>query len=259
VAGAQPINRAVDASGQSLQAGLTARLITPLSFHARAGVVRQESFDGSHRTVTIGGGRIEWRVGPSFEIHAVGGREAMHDTATLIDLGLRLDTAAMNLRYRFHDRWVLVGKGGYGSYSDGNARQTAAISVRWQLPAESVQIAGTVEARYRRFLDDRDGGYFDPRRYDAELLTLEVRDDAPEGRLYWRFSGTLGRQHFDMHAGPRLETERDDQVEEVYGAAGVRFGDRGSLEAYYSRSNDPFDRAVGFTTSRAGFVLRIRT
>jgi tetratricopeptide (TPR) repeat protein len=248
----------VETRAQVLSAGLTSRIIRPLTFHARLGAVRQETFGDRTRTVAIGGGYVRWQVGPRFALAASGGREALLDTAPLIDRGIRVDAAEFRLEHRFHPAWTLSGSAGYGTYSDGNFRQTAGASLLVRLPAKGPHVSFLLDLRYRRFHEDLDNAYFDPLRYDSELLTVALWDDYRKGRLFWRIEGTYGRQDFDTGAGGGIEAGTDDTVQAVYASAGVNFGARATLEAFYSQSDYALQLATGFSSSRSGFNFRLR-
>lgn len=248
----------VEARAQVLSAGLTARIIKPLIFHARIGAARQETFGGDARTVAIGGGYVRWQVGPRLALQAGGAREALLDTAPLIDRGIRVDGADLGLEHRFHPSWTLSGSLGYATYSDGNFRQSAGASVQVRLPVTGPRISFRLDLRYRKFHDDLDNAYFDPLRYDSELLTMAIWDAYRKGRLFWRIEGTYGRQDFDTGAGSGIEAGTDDTVQAVYAAAGVTFGSLATLEAFYSQSDYALQLATGFSSSRSGFNFRLR-
>jgi tetratricopeptide (TPR) repeat protein len=248
----------VGTRAEVLSAGLTSRVIKPLTFHARAGAVRQDDFGGGSRTVGVGGGYLRWQVGPRFAVMSIGGREALLDTAPLIDRGIRVDTANLRLEHRFHPAWLLAGEAGYGSYSDGNFRNAAGVSVQYRFPSANPHLSLLLDLRYRRFHEDLDNGYFDPRRYDSELLTLALWDSYRQGAFFWRLEGTYGRQDFATGTAGAIEAGTDDRVQAVYAAAGVGFGARATLEAFYSRSDYALQLATGFTSSRSGFVFRMR-
>ena len=257
VPGAGPVDELLSVDAQTLTGGLTSRIISSIDFHARLGAVREESFDGEDRTVLIGGGFIRWRVGPRLSLDASASREAMTDTAKLIDRGLRLDSADLQLDYRFHPAWVLSGHADYGSYSDGNARETAHIALEWSRSGDRFRIAGIFDAWYRRFHDDRDNGYFDPIRYDSERLRFEAEGDGPGPAVFWRLNGMFGIQEFDRDTSSRVEGTRDDTIRSIEGAIGVKFGSRGRLEAFYVASDDPLRYATGFDSRRYGFSFRL--
>ena len=246
-----------EARAQILQAGLTARIIRPLTFQARLGAVRQETFGDDARTLLIGGGTIRWQVGPRFALAASGGREALLDTAPLIDRGIRVDSGDIRLEHRFHPSWTLTGSAGYGTYSDGNFRQSAGVSLQVTLPVARPHASLLLDARYRRFHEDLDNAYFDPLRYDSELLTLALWDQYRKGRIFWRIEATFGRQDFDTGAGA-IQAGTDDTVQAFHVSAGAALGADATLELFYAQSDYALQLATGFSSSRSGFNFRLR-
>ncbi len=246
--------RDIDTRAQVLTSVLTSRLLRPLTFNTRLGAVREESFGGGARVVGTLGGYLRWQVGPRFAVGTNGGRDVFLDTAPLIDRGIRTTDANARVDFRFRPAWLLSGSAGAASFSDGNARRTAGAALEWRLPATRPRVAGIFDARYRAFNADKDNGYFDPLRYDSELLTLAVWDDYRDGRLYWRLEGTYGRQAFTLGA-----VKRDDTVSGGSALAGLNFArGRAAFEASYARSDYALNVAQGFTYSRTEFFFRCR-
>lgn len=253
-----PFSIEAGASAEILDAGLISRIIGPITFHARAGAARQETFGEKRRTVGIGGGFLRWQVGPRLALVGTGGREALVDTAPLVDRGLRVDTAEVRMEFRFRPSWLLTAGAGYGSYSDRNARRSASASIEWRLPIVRPRVAGTFEALFREFNEDTDHGYFDPLRYDSELLTVAIWDRYRRGRIFWRVQGSYGRQDVATGGGTAPDPVDDDTVRAVNGAFGVEFGTRASLEAFYWRSDHALQTATGFASRRSGLLFRLR-
>jgi len=244
-----------DTGARSVSAGVTSRVVGPILFNARLGAVREETFDGGSRTVGTLGGYMRLEVGPRFAVGTSGGRDVLVDTAALIDRGIRVDEANGRLDLRFGSAWLLSGTGGLASYSDGNARKTAGAALEWRSPRAHPRISAVLETRWRAFNDDRDNGYFDPLRYDSELLTVAIGDDRQDGRTYWRLEGTYGRQAFTLGAA----APRDDTVQGGMALAGIRFAaGRAAFEASYTRSEDALKVASGATHSRGAFDFRYR-
>lgn len=250
----------VSTRAQFLTAGLNSRLLNPLYFFARIGAIREDSFDGGSRTLGTLGGSLRWQVGPRLAVSTWGGREPFLDTAVLIDRGINAFTADVGLEYRFRPSWTLSGSAGYATYSDRNVRQTAGAAVEWHLPVARPRISARLDARYRTFNEDKDNGYFDPLRYDSELLTVAIWDDVRHGRIFWRFEGTIGRQSFDTSAGSILKAGNNDRVEALYGSFGVGMGaaKRATIEAFYGRSDYALNLVTGFTSTRSGAIVRYR-
>jgi len=252
------INEVVSSDAAMLTAGVTSRLIKPLGFHARLGVVREETFGDDTRSVLVGGGLIRWQVGRRLAVTGTGSREALVDTAVLIDRGMRADAAELRLDYRFKPTWTLSGSAAYASYSDRNARQSAGASLEWRLPTSHPWLTARLDLSYRRFFEDRNNGYFDPLRYDSEVLTVAIWDQYLRGRLFWRIEGTYGRQDFETGAGPGLASGSDDTVQAIYASFGTALWEGATFEAYYARSDYALQLATGFTSTRSGFALRTR-
>ncbi len=242
----------------TLIASLTSLVIRSITFHARVGAAWEEDLGGDTRTFGIGGGFIRWEVGPRLALKGSMAREALLDTAVLIDRGIRVDEADAAIEYRPATSWTLLGTAGLASYSDSNARRSAGVSLIWAMRSENPGVSAVFESRYLSFNADRDNGYFDPLRYDAELLTVAVWDDYLERRIFWRIEGTFGRQDFETGGAGRIEAETDDTVQAIHARFGLALGARATLEAFYSKSDAALERATGFTASRSGFDLRFR-
>jgi tetratricopeptide (TPR) repeat protein len=246
------------AEAATLIAGLTSLVIRSLTFHARVGVVWEEDLGEESRTFGIGGGFIRWQVGPRLALRGSLAREALLDTALLIDRGIRVDAADALIEYRLNRSWTLSGSAGLASYSDGNARQTAGITLGWTLRPSHPGVSALLDARYRSFNEDKNNGYFDPLRYDSELLTVAIWDDYRRRRIFWRVEGTIGRQDFDTDARGSLEAGTDDTVQAIHARLGLTLGERATLEAFYSRSDYALEIATGFTSTRSGFAFGYR-
>jgi tetratricopeptide (TPR) repeat protein len=242
-----------------LTAGVKTRLVRPLEFEGRVGAAQEETLDGGRRTDLIGDAVISWEVGPRLTVEGRSGRRPLLDSAALVDWGIRIDSATMLIEYRPQSAWTISGWGDLGWYSDGNTRQTIAAGGWFKKQVAGLVFAAGLEARLRRFADDRDFGYLDPIRYDSEILTLRLTDGTRDSRIYWRVEGLVGRQSYDPNFSQRAPVA--DPESTVHGGAGlfgVSFGDRLRLEASYRRTNDATETAPGFPTARTGLVLRIR-
>ena len=252
------VDRIVSARAQTLMVSATSRLLRPLNMNTYAGAAREETFGDGARSVAIGGGWLRWQVGPRFGLMTDGGREPLLDTARLIDRGIKVDRARLRLEYRLRPAWRVTGSAEYATYSDRNARETGGLAIEWRLPTVRPRITASLEGRYRRFHDDRDSGYFDPRRYDSELVSVGVGDAYRGGRLYWQATSSYGRQRFDPTVAALLEARPGETVKTFFGTYGVGLGARAGLEAFYERSDDALRAATGFTASRSGIVVRVR-
>jgi len=99
----------IDTRAQSLSGTLTSRVIRPLTFNARLGAVREETFGGGERLVGTLGGYLRWQVGPRFAVGTSGGRDAFLDTAPLIDRGIRTTDANARVEFRYRPACACTG------------------------------------------------------------------------------------------------------------------------------------------------------
>jgi thioredoxin-like negative regulator of GroEL len=249
----------VSTDSRVLVAGVSSRLLRPLEFEARAGAVQEEPLDGSRRTNIIGDALISWDVNPRVELEGRTGRRPLLDSAALVDWGIRVDSTTMLVDYRPQPSWTITGQGDLAWYSDGNTRQTIEAGGWFHTPVAMLVFAAGLDARLRRFADDRDFGYLDPIRYDSEIVTVRLSDGAHDNRFYWRVEGYAGRQSYDPNFSQRAPVA--DPQTTVHGGAGLlglAFGTRVRLEASYRRTNDACETAPGFPTARTGVILRVR-
>jgi hypothetical protein len=242
----------------TLVAGVASHLVKPLSFEARAGAARQEDLDGDERTLVMGDALLRWEARPALTLVGTTARKPLLDSAALVDWGIRLDTAALDIWWRFSPAWTLEGYGELGHYSDGNARQGMRAGLEWRTPwpRPALTLAGV--ARLMRYNDDRDFGYLDPIRYDQEYLRVRLADQLDGGRFSWRVEGTYGRQAYDENDAPRAPVATPDTP--VHGGSGSitwRFADRYRLEAYHLRTNDAIETAPGFPVRRSGLSFKV--
>lgn len=254
-----PIDGIATTDTRVIAAGVTSRLIRPFSVHGRIGFMSQQDLEGDNRDILIGDGYLQWEVDPGLSLHAETSRRPLTDSAALVDWGIRVDTASMRVDYRYAPQWTVTGIGELGWYSDGNARQTATASIAWEPPASRPHVTLIVEARLRRFNDDRDLGYLDPVRYDSESIGLRLGDTWSGERLYWRVQGTLGLQGYDPNAFDRAPVAAPESP--LHGGSatlGAALGERVHLEMYYSRTNDALASDPGFAVRRGGLTLRVR-
>ena len=242
-----------------LTGGVISRLLSPLGFLARAGFIRQTPLDEEDRVLLFGAGTIRWVVGPRFTIRAFAARRPLLDSVALVDWGIRVDTGEMRLEYRYRPEWLLVADGELSRYSDGNARETAAASLAWEPQGSRPRVTTTLDARLRRFNDDRDYGYLDPIHYDSQSLAVRLWDEETGARFVWHVEGTLGRQSYDSNEAQRAEVaEPEESLHGGEAALGMTIGARVRLEAFHQRTNDALESAPGFAIRRSGLSLRVR-
>jgi len=254
-----PFGPRVTTDSRTLVGGTVIRIARPLVFEARVGLAQEEPLEGDSRTLLFGDGVIHWDAGPRLALRGATGRKPLLDSAALVDRGIRLDTGALTLTYRLHPLWIVAGTGELGRYSDGNAREAIETTLTFRGTIARPTVSTTAAVRLRRHHDDRDMGYLDPIRYDAETVTVTLEDEAWDGRFTWRVAGTFGRQSYDPN---EFQTAAVGQEESPIagGSArvGVGIGDRTRLEAWHLRTNDALATAPGFPVRISGVLLKVR-
>jgi len=254
-----PADGSVETKARTLVAGTVIRVIRPLTFEARVGALQEEPLDGGQRTQIFGDGVILWEAGPHLTLRGRAARRPLLDSAALIDYGIHVDTGDLRLEYRLTPMWTVAGIGELGRYSDGNAREFAETTLTWTAPTARRLVTTTFAVRLGRHHDDRDDGYLDPIRYEAETVTVAVADDVFGGRMTWSLEGTYGRQAYDPNDSEVAPVAPPDSP--VTGGAArlaCALGDRVQLEAWHRRTNDALATAPGFPARLSGLTLRIR-
>jgi thioredoxin-like negative regulator of GroEL len=254
-----PADGSAETEARTLVGGTVIRVIRPLTFEARVGVLQEEPLDGSRRTQIFGDGVILWEAGPRLTMRGRTARRPLLDSAALVDYGIHVDTGDLRLEYRLHPLWTVTGTGELGRYSDGNSREFAETTLTFQVPISRPVVTTTAAVRLGRHHDDRDMGYLDPIRYEAETVTVTVADVMLEGRITWSLEGTFGRQEYNPNNYEIIPVAPPDSPLEG-GAARLGFdlGDRVYLEAWHRRTNDALATAPGFPVRLSGLMLRIR-
>jgi len=243
------VNRDVETRGESVAAVYATRFSDVLYLNGRIGADRQESFDGNDLTRVTGSASLD-----VYPIQAMGfggsvTRESLFDTARLIDGHIRMHT--MNGRYdwRFAPRWRWRVGAGHAWFSDDNERNLAYTSVEWQVPVPRPRFRLTGSSRWLSYDRNLDSGYFDPRRYWANLLTASVAGDFHRRTFYYSADVTGGFQTIDS-------ADRDS----VFGyelLAGWNVSRRLAFEATYGRTNYAQQIATGYESHHYGCLLRI--
>ena len=256
---ATPGDSRVTTASRTIVGGTVIRIARPLVFEGRVGFAQEEPLEGDDRTLLFGDGVIRWEVGPRLSLRGTTERKPLFDSAALVDRGIRLDTGGLTLEYRLHPLWVVAGTGELGRYSDGNAREALETTLSFRGTIARPTVTTTAAVRVRRHNDDRDMGYLDPIRYDAETLTITLTDEAWDGRFVWTLAGTWGRQSYDPNEFETAAVAQEDSPLAGGSArVGVGIGDRTRLEAWHLRTNDALATAPGFPVRISGLLLKVR-
>lgn len=254
-----PVDSRVTATTRTIVGGTVIRIARPLVFEARVGLAQEEPLEGDDRTLLFGDGVIRWDAGPRLSLKGTTEREPLLDSAALVDRGIRLDTGALTLTWRLHPLWVVGGTGELGRYSDGNARESIETTISFRGTVARPMVTTTAALRLRRHNDDRDMGYLDPIRYEAETLTVTLTDAAWDGRFTWTLAGTYGRQEYDPNEfATAAVAQEETPITGGSARVGLGIGDRARLEAWHLRTNDALATATGFPVRVSGLLLKVR-
>jgi hypothetical protein len=237
---------------------VASHMFRPLSFTASAGAAHQDDLDGGDRTFIVGEGQIHWDARPALTLVGTTARRPLVDDVTLVDRGMRLDTAALAITSHFSPSWTAWGDGELGRYSDGNARGSLRLAMTWRTPLARPTLSVDALVRLRRHNDDRDNGYLDMIRYDQEVARVRLSDETDGRRLSWSVEGSYGRQAFDENDFVRTPVANPDTpLHGGRGSLNVQLSERFRLEAYYLRTNDALETAPGFPVRKSGLTLRV--
>jgi hypothetical protein len=243
---------------RTLLGRFASHMFRPLWFTASAGAAHQDDLDGGDRTFIVGEGQIHWDARPALTLVGSTARRPLVDNVTLVDRGIRLDTAALAITSHFYPSWTAWGDGELGRYSDGNARETLRLAMTWRTPVPRPTLAVDAMVRLRRTNDDRDNGYLDMIRYDQEVVRVRLSDDTDGRRVSWSVDASYGRQAFDENDFVRTPVASPEST--LHGGRGtidVLLSDRFRLEAYHLRTNDALETAPGFPVRKSGLTLRV--
>ena len=177
------------------QLGAVYRRIDPASTdgtQVTAGLSRQ----GGHDLFTLDAGyRTALGAGRSVELFV---NRDWVETRRALDDGVSFTFAGAAFEQAIGAQVTVVGVAGYQDFSDGNQRRHARAKLIVQ---PSLELGLTLQARYRWFASDEDGGprtYFNPARYHEAMLAIGWR----KRHAGWMGSLTagLGRQRVGADA-----------------------------------------------------------
>jgi len=162
-------------------AGISASVpVTPrLRVRGGVGVSRLENGDASNvPTGHVGGEAKVWRgtVGAGIS------REALTDTAQVIDNEIKVTDAELVVFQQLTGRVSFYGEYHYRDYSNTNSAHDLLLSPTYVVYAGNPRISISYRFRYRDFDRQTGGGYFDPQGYVAHQGTGTLSFEL--GRLY---------------------------------------------------------------------------
>jgi len=265
-------------NGSLLNAKYATRFSDILFVNASAGAERQEGFSSNELVQAVGSGSFDLYIHPQFGFGFGLSREALFDTARIIDNHIRLTTFDGRLDWRFLDRWDLRVGAQYGWFTDSNERFVANTLVSYQVPLQRPRLRLSTTMRWLTYKDDDpheqlNSGYFAPTHFFSSLLSANVGDSLFHRKMYYNVEVTGGVQKFNrllctdpanpdpVSCAPPFDLhDPSSGTDTVFGyelMAGWNAHRDAALEAYYGSSDYAQQVASGFTSHHYGFLVRI--
>jgi len=193
----------------TISANVGTAVLSSLRVHTGIGYITNRSGD-TDNTMTghLGANyyRGDWEAG------GVVYREALLDTAELIDNAIRVNGAEVYLSKALDDRNTIFGIYGHRSYSNDNDADDVRVGIRHVLDYENPRVTVGYAIRYLDFERQSLGGYFDPNNFISHQLfaRMEYRD----GKSTYYLDPYAGFQSFDRY---------DESTNEFYGGGSIRW------------------------------------
>jgi tetratricopeptide (TPR) repeat protein len=275
-AGVDPLSIPEEAEdeGDRFEARYATRFSDILFLNASLGAARQEGFSGNELTQAIGSGSFDLYVAPNVGFGFSVSRQALFDTARIIDNHIRLSAADARLDWRFAERWRLRAGAQHAWFSDDNQRNVINVVVSVLLPLRRPRLSLAYALRYLTYQDDEqdqlDNGYFAPTKFLSNLLVASVSDNLFHRRFYYSVELTGGVQSFDRllctsdpdpdpATCPTDPESVDAGTDTVFGyelMGGWNIHRNVVFEAYYGSSDYAQQVASGFESHHYGYLFR---
>ncbi len=238
----------------TLMGAYDATLASGLGVGGRLGAVRRELFSGRSTTEALGGAWVSLNPDPDLGYGFSAGREAILDTAPLMENKIDFDSVAGNVTWAFGGLWTLRGNAAHSWVTDGNRRESAFASLGARLPVKRPRTVLGVSGRWLHYAENPESGYFSPDRLWTALLTATIQDEFLARRLYYAVDLSGGFQQIAFHGD--TSSRGTDRVYSWSVLGGVNLFDHVAFEASLGRTNQAQQSATGFEQKHWGFMLR---
>lgn len=260
--------------GDRFETRYATRLSDILFLNASLGAARQEGFSGNELTQLIGSGSFDLYVARNVGFGFGLSRQALFDTARIIDNHIRLGAADARIDWHFAERWRLRAGMQHAWFSDDNQRNVINVNVSVLLPVQRPRLSLAYALRYLTYQDDEqdqlDNGYFAPTKFLSNLLVANISDNLFHRRFYYSVELTGGVQSFDRllctsdpnpdpAACPTDPEALDAGTDTVFGyelMGGWNIHRNVVFEAYYGSSDYAQQVASGFESHHYGYLFR---
>lgn len=223
------------------------------------GAVRRSFFSGESAVDAIGGAGVRLYPTPDLAYGFDLGREAILDTAPLVENEIDFNNLGGNVVWGFAPQWSLRANAVGSWISDGNRRLSAYGWVGWRIPVARPRTTLAFSTRALAYNEDPGSGYFAPERLWTNLLDVSIGDEFFRRRLYYSIDVQFGFQKIRLFTDSGSSDSGDRGWDRVFGwslLGGWNITDRVSFEAGYGRTNQAQQSATGFEQRQWSFLLR---
>jgi tetratricopeptide (TPR) repeat protein len=198
---------------------------------------------------------VTWHIKSDFrflegKVGAEVSRNALAETAQLIENGIRVTNTHAYISQNLTDRISLYGSYTYKDFSDSNSAHDFQFIPRYSLTLQNPRINIGYKLRYLDFNRHSGGGYFDPQNFLSHQVFSSLYYE--KGNTYVYIEPFFGHQSFT-----RFEENNHDYFGGAYGVFGYRFPNGALLEANAEGGNYALETASGFRFFLLGAKLII--
>ncbi|MDP3464434.1 MAG: tetratricopeptide repeat protein [Sulfuricurvum sp.] len=240
-------NGALSNRFDSISTNVGTALYSSLRAHAGVGYVIDRS-NSTNNTMTGHVGvnyyRGDWEAG------AVLYREALLDTAQLIDNAISMNGGEVHLSKALEGHNAIYGSYAHRSYSDDNDANDLRVGIKHVFDLTNPRVTVGYAIRYLDFERQSGGGYFDPDNFISHQLFagLEYR----EGKSTYYLDPYAGFQSFDRYGA---------SSNDFYGGGSIRWRYQFTPKLYSEMNaetgNYALDQAAGYNYYMMGARLNI--
>ena len=243
----------------TLLAAYDGRISDKVGVRGSLGAVNRSFFSGESAVDVIGGAGVRLYPAQDLVYGFDLGREAILDTAPLVENEIDFDNLGGNVAWGFAPQWSLRANAVASWISDGNQRLSAYGWVGWRVPAARPRTTVAFSTRALAYDENPGSGYFSPEWLWTNLLDASVGDEFLRRRLYYSVNVQFGVQKIRLFTNPGSTDSGDRGWDSVFGwslLAGWNITDRVAFETSYGRTDQAQQSATGFEQSQWSFLLR---
>jgi tetratricopeptide (TPR) repeat protein len=246
-------------NADTLLAAYDGRVTDKVGVRGSLGGLKRSFFSGDSAADVIGGAGV--RLYPTQDL-VYGfdlGREAILDTALLVENEIDFTNLGGNVVWGFAPQWSLRANAVASWISDGNQRLSAYGWVGWRVPVARPRATVAFSTRALAYDENPGSGYFSPESLWTNLLDASVGDEFLRRHLYYSVNVQLAVQKIRLFTEPGSTDSGDRGWDSVFGwslIGGWKITDRVAFETSYGRTDQAQQSATGFEQSRWSFLLR---